>query len=178
MSKEEKVGGTGEEKETFGLDALNVRQFKFFMAYVEKGTLTAAAESVGTYANKNSAHRAGHSFWKSIKRKVDVELLMESVGLSKVRIFEALNKGLEAKFVKPMVVDKKLVEAGPYIDHPTRVKAAETAAKIAGLTVSRVEVSGPDGGDIPMGNIELSNRILFILSDLEKRAASGKPTGS
>lgn len=46
----------------------------------------------------------------------------------------------------------------------------------------RAEHTGPNGGAIPMGNTELANRILFLLSNLEKRAKAaggdGKSAGS
>ena len=50
------------------------------------------------------------------------------------------------------------------------------------LFPQRVELSGPGGGEIPMGNTELANRVLSLLTTLEKRAkaalSDGKPAGS
>lgn len=81
------------------------------------------------------------------------ELFWEALGLDAMRIAEALGQGMRATMVKPMVVrsqevvtmtnikgetydkviDKEEIkEAGPYADHPTRVKAAETTARLRG----------------------------------------------
>lgn len=53
---------------------------------------------------------------------------------------------------------------------------------VRALFPQRMEISGPDGGEIPMGNTGMANRILFLLSNLEKRAkaalSDGKPAGS
>jgi phage terminase small subunit len=63
--------------------------------------------------------------------------------------------------------------------------ALETLTKhvlVRDLFPQRLEVSGPGGGDIPMGNTELANRVLSLLTTLEKRAkaalSDGKPAGS
>lgn len=136
--------------ETYGLEKLTMRERRFFAAYVEKGTLKAAAETMRKFPSGAAASMAGARFWRQIKAKVDIEMLMEAVGLSKVRIFRRLDEGLDATFVKPFLNRDSgtIIETQSYIDHLTRVKAASEAAKIAGLTIERVEHSGPGGGPI------------------------------
>lgn len=163
----------GEEKH--GLDLLTVNERKFFFAYVKKGTLTAAAKTLRKFPNRSAAYYAGWRYWKQIRAKVDVEALMEAVGLSKVRIFKALDEGLEATFVRPISrslggnCGAEIVEMGPYIDHPTRVKAAAESAKIAGLVVEKHVHTGPDGGPIQHALSSLSDEQLRRLA-----AGSGK----
>lgn len=58
-----------------------------------------------------------------------------------------------------------------------KIRALETLTKhvvVRDLFPQRVEVSGPSGGEIPMGNTELANRILFLLTQLEKQAIKEK----
>ena len=163
------VGGLADET---GLDSLTMQQRKFFAAYIRKGTLTGAAMELRKFPSRAAATQAGWRFWREIKAKVDVEMLMESVGLSKVRIFRRLDEGLDAKHVKPFLSRKtgKIVEAGPYIDHPTRVKAATEAAKIGGLVVERVEHSGPGGGPVEYASIQRAARVAALLHAAKKRA--------
>lgn len=165
-------GQVGGEADGTGLDSLTILQLKFFAAYVEKGTLKAAAQTLRKYPSGNAAAHAGWRYWKEIKAKVNVEMLMESVGLSKVRIFRALDEGLRAKHVKPFLSRKtgRIVEAGPYVDHPTRVKAASEAAKIAGLVVEKHEHSGPGGGPVEYTNVQRAARVAALLHAAKTRA--------
>lgn len=164
-------GAVGGEQDGTGLDALTMRERKFFFAYVEKGTLQAAAQTIRKYPSVNAAKVSGCRYWQQIKKKVDVEMLMELVGLSKVRIFRKLDEGLEATFVKPMSrtlpgdkAGAEIVECGPYIDHPTRVKAASEAAKIGGLVIEKHEHAGPGGGPINHALSEMSEDALRALA--------------
>lgn len=165
-------GQLGGKPDETGIDLLTMQQRRFFAAYVQKGTLGAAARTLRKFPSRAAATVAGVRFWKEIKAKVDVETLMESVGLSKVRIFQRLDEGLDAKHVKPFLSRKtgRIVEAGPYIDHPTRVKAAAEAAKIGGLVVERHEHTGPGGGPIQYGDTERAARVAALLHEARKRA--------
>ncbi len=129
-----------------GIEALTIRERRFLLAYIEKGTLKDAALAIDSHASDVAARVAGHTYWKNIKRKVDIEALMEDVGLSKVRIFRKINEALDAKVVKPFLSkDGGIVESPEYVDHLTRVKAADVAAKIMGIIVEKREHSGTDG---------------------------------
>lgn len=165
-------GAVGGEKDGTGLDLLTMFERRFLAAYVETGTLTAAARKLRKFPSKQAAASAAWRYWQQIKKKVDVEMLMESVGLSRVRIFRALNAGLNAKAVRPFLSRKtgKIVEAGPYADHPTRVKAAAEAAKIAGLTIDRHVVADPDGKPLGYGATEAAVRVAALLDQARKRA--------
>lgn len=81
--------------------------------------------------------------------------------------------------------DRKLVGFTKKIKLPDKAKVLEILTKhvkVRELFPNRVEVSGPDGGDIPMGNTEMANRLLSLLTKLEDRAKKGAggagPAGS
>lgn len=81
------------------------------------------------------------------------ELFWEALGLDAMRIARALGEGLEATLVKPMVIRKQevvravssrgveydkvieteeIIDAGPYVDHQNRLRAAEVTARLRG----------------------------------------------
>ena len=74
---------------------------------------------------------------KKITQMGDAETFWEYLGLSMSKIAKALREGMDATKTIPMTrrVDRdtqEIVEMGPYVDHPTRIEAAMSAAKLRG----------------------------------------------
>jgi hypothetical protein len=124
---------------------------------VETAKLYCEMRNSPYYASDTTAAATVCKQLRSIREKVEAkgapEEFWEMMGLGANRVARAISEGMDATMVKPMVVrtarvveyenaqgqprqrvveDEAIVDAGPYIDHQTRVKSAETAARLRG----------------------------------------------
>ena len=133
---EKRIGTTGAKDL---LEPLTLKERKFLAAWLKSGNLTEAAKKIGKYKSETSASTAGHEFKKRILEKVDIDLVMESVGLSDVKIFKALVEGIQATSVKVFNEKGKIITSKPMIDWMARAKHLDLAARIKGLLVDTVK---------------------------------------
>lgn len=139
----------------------------------ETGVKWAALRGV-TLKGENNQKSDAYQKLRGIKEKIaktgNPDMFWEFMGLGANRIAKVLSEGLGATVVKPMmarrarvvnyvnakgeglqkVVDEDvLIEAGPYADHPTRIDAAMSAAKLRGDIARPMASVDDDGGSGP-----------------------------
>jgi len=82
--------------------------------------------------------------------KLDMKETMELGGVTDEKISRVVREGMEATRKYYASWRGEIVESAPAEDHPTRLKAAELAARIKGHLTDRVELTGKDSGDISL----------------------------
>jgi hypothetical protein len=124
---------------------LTARERKFLVLYPECGFNAAAAIRRvfprRPFASDVSARVAGCQMLARIRKKLGPEY-WDALGLSDEEIARVYREGMEATEVKVGFYEGGAVEAGPYVDHRTRVKAADSVAKLKGLFTERIEHLG------------------------------------
>jgi len=124
--------------------ALTTKQKMFLKEYFKTGNGTRSAMKVYNCKNVASASALASETLASLKDVV--RPMMEMKGLTLGRIIDVVNDGTDAnKVISAMVVNKKgdgMKQANSMTkdfievpDHPTRLKAAEIAAKWLGISV-------------------------------------------
>jgi nucleotide-binding universal stress UspA family protein len=128
----------------------------------------------GASLSETSEKADAYQKLRTIKEKIaaagNPEAFWEFMGLGANRIAKALSDGLGATMVRPMlarrarvvpyltasgkpaekvVEEEELIEAGPYADHPTRIDAAMSAAKLRGDIARPMASVDNDGGSGP-----------------------------
>jgi hypothetical protein len=149
------------------VDLMTRSDREFIAAYAQSRTLVEAGRLWGKsrgvdYASSDSAGaQAGRKLrdlQKKIARMGDAEMFWEYLGLGLNKIAGALADGMDATTIVPMKLrgggGDVIVEAGPYIDHPTRIDAAMSAAKLRGDIRKVPNVAGGDNNEF---------KFLFIL---------------
>jgi hypothetical protein len=142
-------------------DELIASERRFLIHYVQSGNATDAYRK--TFPKKKLTDGSAATLgWKLVGRirKILGDSWWDEFGLTDAEIARVFREGMEATLIKPMAIDKCLVEAGPYTDHPTRIRAGEVAAKLKGRFVEKHELTGPGGGPIQHALEEMSEEEL------------------
>lgn len=114
---------------------------QFLLAYSESRTLVESAYRWAkirriTLKSRDVAAKTGSRKLIEIRRKIAAlgssEDFFEYLGLSLAGVARALSEGMSATKTVPLMVNGKIVDAGPYPDHATRIAAATLAAKLRG----------------------------------------------
>ena len=136
MSAKRKRGATGA---TDSLASLTMLERKFLAGWVTTGNVTVAAKRVRKFGNNHAASSAGYRWKESILKKIDMDFVMESVGLSDILIFKGLLEGIQAESVKLFQSDGKIITSKPMIDWMARAKHLDMASRIKGLQIDTVK---------------------------------------
>lgn len=116
------------------LTALERRFLLLYAQHEYNGMRTARAMwPKKNWASDNAAASYASRILSGIKAKLGNEF-WEHLGLDDERIARVYREATDAQIVKPMLgPGGAILEAGPYVDHPTRVRAADSLAKLRGL---------------------------------------------
>lgn len=143
---------------------LTPREAMFFRAYIKGSKIgdayLACLPEEHPQMNDDNARKAGWRMLRRIKQKVDWPRLMESAGLGVMRVLQEEEKRLGA--MKSEFYEGE--EVAVVEDNGTRMRATELLADLNRLR-SKLEISGPGGGPIPVQ----------IIDDIPGQAGQPKP---
>jgi hypothetical protein len=127
---------------------LSLTELKFFALYIrlggQHGDAVKAYSMLHPKAARRSANTSATRLLCKIKASTAFQQLLDAAGVGPTRLIALIRELVTATHVKPMVVDKELVEAGPYPDNQTRARAAELLAKMLGKDIQRIEHYTPE----------------------------------
>jgi hypothetical protein len=121
---------------------LTMSERRFLRAYIDCLDVGRAYRKVHPSLKLKSCQETGSRTLARIRARGDWNQLLEDAGLGDIRLMHELDLRLKATKIVVNVVDKQIVESGPYEDNITRSRATELLAKLLGRDVQKIAFQG------------------------------------